>query len=697
MNITPRMKQLLQILLKEQEPISVKALADQIGVSKRTAQRELEYIDSALKGYEVRFLSKTGVGIWLEGSRSEKERLGQNLCDGDDYDVSNREERRKRLILEILKEKGLKKLFYYSSQAGVSEATVSTDLDAIEEWLNRQGLSVKRKPGSGIQVEGSEESYRKAIRAFIQENIDTRLIRESYQEASSESSYELLRKSNIGQILNTEIMERVMRCITRMDDARFLTLTESSYMGLIIHISIAVNRIMKNEVIEADERWRENIKEDEDYRLACTIVKELEKEFQILIPEVEISYICLHLKGAKHERISWEGKEFPAVENRELQQLVNALIDAFDREKAYLLRQDDEFIQGLLAHLQPTLIRLIHRMQIQNPILEEIKKSYPDIYQRCEQAAKVLNEYTGQPVPEEEIGFLTVHFGAALVRMEGRNETIRKVSVGVVCASGIGISRLMSSKLENLFRDRMIITTYGKKDITPYVAARTDFFVSSIPIDPLDVPVIYVNPLMNEEDIGRIRQILCRCERMPQKHKEGDKFSVQLEEISLMVTQINAVIKYMEFFKVDEGITFDELLIAIGEKLSPYSDRRELIRNDILRRERIASQIFAEFGFALLHTRTKGVIRPGFSVCMTRNLGPFQDPYLKGIRVVFVMLAPDDENQRINNDILGCISSMLIEECDFLDIVAGGQKEEIRKALSRHLKKYFNTYIAGLS
>lgn len=697
MNVTPRMKQLLQVLLKEQEAISVKALADRIGVSKRTAQRELEYIDSALKGYEVRFLSRTGVGIWLEGSPEEKERLGRELCAGDDYDVSNKEERRKRLILEILKEKGLKKLFYYSSQAGVSEATVSTDLDAIEDWLNRQGLSVKRKPGSGIQVEGSEESYRKAIRAFIQENIDTRLIRESYQETDSESSYELLKKSNIGQILNTEIMEQVMRCITRMDNARFLTLTESSYMGLIIHISIAVNRIMKNEVIEADERWKENIKEDEDYRLACAIVKELEKEFEIQIPEVEISYICLHLKGAKHERISWAGEESAVGENRELQQLVNMLIDAFDQEKAYLLKQDDEFIQGLLAHLQPTLIRLIHRMQIQNPILEEIKGSYPDIYQRCERAAEVLKEYTGQDVPEEEIGFLTVHFGAALVRMEGRNETIRKVAVGVVCASGIGISRLMSSKLENMFRDRMIITTYGKKDITPYVAARTDFFVSSIPIDPLDVPVIYVNPLMNEEDIGKIRQILYRYERMPQKHKEGDKFSVQLEEISLMVTQINAVIKYMEFFKVDEGITFDELLIAIGEKLSPYSDRRELIRSDILRRERIASQVFAEFGFALLHTRTRGVIRPSFSVCMTRNLGPFQDPYLKKINAVFVMLAPDDENQKINNDILGCISSMLIEECDFLDIVARGQKEEIQNALSRHLKKYFNTYIAGLS
>ena len=44
--MTPRMRQILLVLLREDGPISVKTLAEQIGVSKRTAQRELEYIKS---------------------------------------------------------------------------------------------------------------------------------------------------------------------------------------------------------------------------------------------------------------------------------------------------------------------------------------------------------------------------------------------------------------------------------------------------------------------------------------------------------------------------------------------------------------------------------------------------------------------------------------------------------------------------
>ena len=182
MDISARMRQILLALLHENGPISVKLLAEQIGVSKRTVQRELEYMERTLKGYEVRFTSKTGVGVWLEGGEEEKKRLLAEISRGDSYDVSNREDRRKRLVLEILKEKGLKKLYYYSSQFGVSEATVSADLESVESWLGQFGLQISRKPGSGIETNGSEEDYRRAIRAFIEENINTNILREAYEE-----------------------------------------------------------------------------------------------------------------------------------------------------------------------------------------------------------------------------------------------------------------------------------------------------------------------------------------------------------------------------------------------------------------------------------------------------------------------------------------------------------------------------------
>ena len=38
-----------------------------MNLSKRTVQRELEYLGRALKEYHVEFCSKTGTGVWLKG------------------------------------------------------------------------------------------------------------------------------------------------------------------------------------------------------------------------------------------------------------------------------------------------------------------------------------------------------------------------------------------------------------------------------------------------------------------------------------------------------------------------------------------------------------------------------------------------------------------------------------------------------
>ena len=226
MDFTPRIKQILQVMLSSDQTISIKELAEKVGVSRRTVQRELEYMNGSLKSYDVQFMSKTGVGVWLEGTDEEKTRLLRDISTGNSYDAANREDRRKRLIIEILKDKGLKKLFYYSSKFKVSEATISADMEAVEKWLYRYDLRIVRKPGSGVEIEGSEANYRRAIRSFINENIDTRVLHDAYEnEDGLRGNCDGLSRSNIGQILNNDILKRVVNCIMGMEDSRVMSLT----------------------------------------------------------------------------------------------------------------------------------------------------------------------------------------------------------------------------------------------------------------------------------------------------------------------------------------------------------------------------------------------------------------------------------------------------------------------------------------
>ncbi|MHB8128850.1 MAG: PTS sugar transporter subunit IIA, partial [Mobilitalea sp.] len=234
---------------------------------------------------------------------------------------------------------------------------------------------------------------------------------------------------------------------------------------------------------------------------------------------------------------------------------------------------------------------------------------------------------------------------------------------------------------------------YGKEDLTPIQLKKMDFLISSIELDDINADIIRVSPLLIENDLERIEAKVRVYAKTPKRTKVDSDFTNQLEQVNFIVTQIKYMIKEFQCIKVNRSITFNELLVAITERLSPYNEKRVLIQEDIKRREKIASQIIPEYNFALLHSRTKGVIRPVFSVCLTEGLGDFKDPYFQNIHAVIIMLIPEDEFTTENSDLMGFLSSKLVENSNFLDTIFTGDKEDIRSFISNELKKYFSQYL----
>lgn len=695
MNFSPRLRQILLILLQEDQIVSVKKLADEIKVSKRTVQRELEYIDASLKKYNIALQTKTGIGIWLDGEEADKKNLLSILTEQDVIDSGDKEDRRKRLILEILKDRTPKKLYYYGNIFGVSEATISNDMEAIENWFHQFDLKIIRKQGYGVALEGSEKNYRLAVRKFIDENLDSKIMK-NLSVDNERTILDIIRDTDgkhIYNLINNEVLKQVITCFKSIRDKRLLRLTENSYIGLILHVTIAVNRILQEEIIEPNNELLEKLNKDEDYDLALHIANSLEEEFQIEIPDIEIAYVLLHIKGSKLQYIDNGIDIENLTEREELLNFINDMIDVYDENLAYELKQDEEFIVGLLAHLQPTFIRLKNHMTISNPLLQEIKTTYPDIFKKSVKAGDLITKQFGYKVPEEEIGFLAMHFGAAGVRLENQKESKRRVDIGIVCASGIGISRLMHSKLKRYLKERAEITTYGKEDLTPEVLKKLDFLISSIKLEEVPVDIIRVSPLLIDSDLEQIEGKVRLYAKTPKSSKQDRDFSRQLELVNFTATQIKTILHDFLIFKVSSYITFEELLVAVTEKLSAYNDKRLLIQEDIKRREKIASQVIPEYGFALLHARTRGTVKPSFSVCVTRELTEFKDPFFKNIRAVIIMLIPEDDHTAENSNIMGHLSSRLIEEEEFLKIIFQGEKEKIQSYISKELKNYFNQYL----
>lgn len=694
-DFSPRLGQITLNLLMQDSPVSVKYLADSVGVSKRTVQRELEYIESSLKKYNLSFQSKAGTGVWIEGDKSDKDKLTALLMADDTLDVSNKDERIKKLILELLKESEPQKLFYYANMLGVSEATVSNDLDEVSKWFDKFKISLVRKQGFGIYLEGKEKSYRKALTAFIDEYTSSYKLTQNDKNSMRESNLikliENKSSKNIYSLLDTDIMKRVISCLINLNNEQIANLTDSSYAGLVIHITIAINRIMHNEIIEPDSRLDEDIEHDRDYSLTMVIASSLEKEFNIEIPEIEVTYICLHIRASKMQNPSSSQK---SSRKNTLVSLVYEMIEAYDPDISYILEQDDAFIDGLIAHMQPTLVRLTNGLAIRNPLLDQIKSDYPDIFEKCKKVTAILEEKLNLKVPESETGFLAVHFGAAVVRLEQNNLSKRTVYIGVVCASGIGISRFIKTKLEKVFGNRVSIETYGKGDIDLNAIKRTDFFVSNINIDvPDGADIIFINPLITDSDIKNIDANIRKYEITPDKTEDGLDFYNQLDLVHNLTAQMKKILNNFKIVSISNDIDFEKYLDILKDKLINSDDNEETILSDIIAREKIATQVFPEMGFALFHTKTSGTKNINMSVCISNNHDSFKDEYFKDINCIITMLLPDDEHLNMNRKLLGFLSEMLIEDPAFLDVLKNGDNSLGKDYLSKILKKYLKSII----
>ncbi len=693
-DFSPRLGQITLNLLMQDSPVSVKYLADSVGVSKRTVQRELEYIESSLKKYNLSFQSKAGTGVWIEGDKSDKEKLTALLMADDTLDVSNKDERIKKLILELLKESEPQKLFYYANMLGVSEATVSNDLDEVAKWFDKFKLSLVRKQGFGIYLEGKEKAYRKALTAFIDEYTSSYKLTQNDKNTMRESNLikliENKSSKNIYSLLDTDIMKRVISCLINLNNEQISNLTDSSYAGLVIHITIAINRIMHNEIIDPDSRLDEYIEHDRDYSLAVIIASSLEKEFNIEIPEIEVTYICLHIRASKMQNTS---SSKGSRRNNTLVSLVYEMIESYDPDISYILEQDDAFIDGLIAHMQPTLVRLTNGLAIRNPLLDQIKSDYPDIFEKCKNVTAMLEDKLNLKVPESETGFLAVHFGAAVVRLEQNNLSKRTVYVGVVCASGIGISRFIKTKLEKVFENRISIETYGKGDIDSNAIRKTDFFVSNINMEvPDGADIIFINPLITDSDIKNIDANIRRYEITPDKSEDRLDFYNQLDLIHNLTAHMKMILENFNIISISRDIDFEKYLDVLRDKLIDSDDNSEIILSDIVAREKIATQVFPEMGFALFHTKTSGTKHIRMSVCISDG-NSFENEYFKGISCIITMLLPDDKHLNMNRKLLGFISEMLIEDPAFLEVLNSEDVYVGKDYLSKILKKYLKSII----
>lgn len=521
-----RSKHLLLALLHKEGPVVIANLARQFGVSPRSIRYDLDEIEAWLESTPVKLCRRPRVGIWIEGAEEGLALAREKLGLVEEYrPVLSPDQRRNIIVARLLQRDEPTTSHALADELHVSRTTVFADLDNVQAWLARRGLSLVRRSNYGLRVVGEESAWRQAVSDLLNEFAESgelgRLLMQVGQEPPDASGTDALSAGFGGAphllaLLGGVDLRKVEVIIRLAESAAGVEFTTGSYSALVFHVAVAVQRLSQGKQVDLSRDRLAALKSFPEYVLATRIAERMAESFNVTVPEDEICNLTLHLIGAKvrgpaRDRVEGTAGGIPAFDV-EASAAARVLIAAAEKELGLPLTQEPSLLSGLTLHLRPSLGRLRFGLPITNPLLAEIQSLYPRIYAAAEKACAEVEPIVGLQFPPEEVGYVAMHLGAAIFRR--RQAVTGKRRVVVASAGGVGINEMLAARLASEFLELEVVATSSVHGLHATLEnVKPDFVISTSDVPGVDVAVVVVDPLLTQDDVVRVRSFLDRTYR----------------------------------------------------------------------------------------------------------------------------------------------------------------------------------------
>ncbi len=695
--INLRVKNIIQKIINAGDFITVTAIAKDLGISNRTILRELPAVEKWLLSRGCQLEKKSGVGIRISGSSESRNAIINQLEEEKEEKVYTPKERQTIICSELLQNQEPVKLYTFTKILGVAETTISNDLDKLEEWLEKQGVTLIRKPGLGVYIEGDEDKIRKCMINLIYENLNENyllgLIRKNIsKEQVPVSNTELIARSRLLNLVNSNTIHELENLVHQAEEQIGYNLADSAVVGLIVHLAIAVQRIRKNEDIVMDRKIMEELKGCEEYAVAERLALEIEDIFDIKVPFDEIGYITMHIKGSKNIRFS-DKKPTKTIGNSELINLSKEIISVAENETGKFLSQNDKLLTGLANHLGPAISRLKMNLEIRNPLYKEIKAHYPELLILAEKCIQSVEKYIGIKMPDTEIAYIAMHLGAALENSQISPKRLFRAAVA--CATGIGTSRLLATRIEKVYNNIEVVDIVSMLNLRDEWLSEKgiEFIISTVGIHECSIPVVIVNPLLFEDDKSRIDKVLEQLKSTGPSQVSNRKRTFNLKEKMLDINNYsNAITDILDnfFFIENSGVeSVNQLINYIGDMVCTDSREKEQLTQDLKDREEKGGTYISDYNFLLLHCRTKAVEKIHFGIVrINRKIICSGSARKQKIDFALVILAPGNSNKYLL-ETMSHVSGILVEEPDFINVLKNGNRDAAFEHLCGILEDFY--------
>jgi len=478
-----RKQAIIQYILAEHKTHYVD-IAAHLQLSERTIATYLDQIEMDLVGSGVQLVRKPNDGIYLTGDvghlSSQLETTNQEL-------PQTKTERCYYLLAKLLLGTEAITVQNLAEALYVSRSTVENDLKQVKQYLQQFELTVT-VTHAGLQLAGDEQHRRQATTELISQYWGKRT-------QALEQDGQLIQNSQLPEKLHhlftPAVIETTLAALGELLEKTQLLLTDYEFQSLAIHLMITFERLLKNQLVAPSQSVTAPIVPE-----TAILVAILERRFNQTLPLFERANINLHLVAVKSRHLD---PQLVTTNERQPASLAQWL-----RQQLVQLKVDDELIHGLVLHLNSALKRLRVGLTIRNAYTEEIRRNFPQAFDQAVLLRPALQTDYQVALNDDELAFISLHFEALFER----HTTDQRVSVVVVCSSGIGTSQLLGQRLEKQLAHRLRITriiALGELMASPI---SEDLVISTIAIKGLTVPVVEVSPLLNKHDVQMIQQMI---------------------------------------------------------------------------------------------------------------------------------------------------------------------------------------------
>lgn len=649
MEINYRVTGLLKILLASDGHISVQAVMEMAGLSRRALLYNMEKLNAFFRELEVSPAEICRGAISWDISQEGRVKQALGRWQNTRYALSKQEREAMVIIWAAVSHEPVT-LEALCTLFDVSRNTVVTEVGELKSRLAAAGLGLNSQGRSGYRLEGEETT----IRYYVMEC----LYNLSADHAQQQAHDCILKAAGhiCGRAVSDEDRRALCGIVAEAETQTGLRFNNSAIEEAALYLLLIL--------VRADMGHRTSLGEElagtDEYAAAGTILRRMEEE-NLSIPVTEQSYITTVLLASKVFDLDKQpGDEI------DLAAFAEDLVDTFSAKACVRFEERDELVGRLLLHVRPMYYRLKYKIKVHNVLTEEIRGRYRELYNLTDLSVKTVEPRYGLSIPDDEIAYLCVYIGGWMRRsLAPESGTMTRILI--VCGTGVGTSLLLRDQLSALLGQGYLYVTKDQRETSRSDGVEYQLVVTTVELDWTGSNMIRVNPILTQSqqnkllawsaevsgsgDVERVGHILDIVRRHAVISDEG------------MLT--NALYAYLTHGK-DGG---EEETASISDVLPP--DHFELIETSMdgqkailhscrpLLRKGIVGPgyaksileiidlqgLYAEIadGILLAHGKPDESIR-GVGLTLTLFRHPVLFPkWDKEIRVIFTLATPDNE------------------------------------------------------